>query len=1063
MKFIADFHIHSHFSMATSKLLVPEYLDLWARKKGISVVGTGDFTHPGWIAKLKEKLEPEGTGLFKLKPEYKINPEKYCSKEPRFILTAEISNIYKKNGKVRKLHHLIFAPDFDVVDRVISKLQNMDFNITSDGRPILGFDSKNLLDLLLNISSDIFFVPAHIWTPWFAVLGSKSGFDSIEECFEDLSSHIYAVETGLSTDPPLNWMCGFLDKYTLISNSDAHSPEKLGRNANILNVTYSYHDIINAMKTGEGFIGTIDMFPQEGKYHYDGHRRCKVCLSPVETLMNKGKCPVCGKMLTIGVTNRIAQLADRNNILERPNKKDFYSIIPLKEILAEIYKVSPGTKTVEKAYENLIDKAGSEFNVLLNDDMDKIKNYSGSLLTEAIQRMRNGQVKIKEGYDGEFGHITVFDKNEIDNHGFGNGLFNGFEIIKPTKRKLLNFDLSEFRRLSEINKKDTKGHENNTKKEKTKQNSDGLYGLNQQQNGVVLHQSGPALVIAGPGTGKTRVLAYRIKYLIENEKIGEDEILAITFSNKASIEIKQRIKSILNKEKTGVHVYTFHALGLEVLKQEINQQLQIIDNDDKLWILKNKTNINKRRIKTIAKQISEFKQALNRQYDEDFDEIFSNYQNYLNDNNLIEIDDLIYKTVLLFDEKYEIKKKWAQKFKYIHIDEYQDINPIQYRFLTQINEPELNNLMAIGDPNQAIYGFRGSDVGLIKKFMHDYENVASYFLNKSYRCSDKILQASQDVVERGEHNEALLGIEKGVKINIVKNATDRSEAEFIARSIEKIVGGLRFYSLDSNVSDSNDGDERTGLADIAVLCRTSLQFDAIIKAFNDHSIPYNRVGERPFFKTGKIRMLVDFLQLLRDSENRFFIERYNYPDLKHDELISLAEKIKPFSSEKAIIYIIENYFSEIKTEKHNEFKRLLNISNQYFNLDAFLAFTRIGGESEDYNKNIESVSLMTLHASKGLEFDCVFIPGCENRIIPFSLFPKLKSDKNEERRLLYVGMTRAKRLLYLTHAGQRSIKGTIKKFGRSKFIDKIEKQLIELKSTTESKQNQSVYEQKKLF
>ena len=282
MKFIADFHIHSHYSRATSKELVPEYLEYWAKLKGITIVGTGDFTHPGWVKELKEKLIPAEPGLFKLKQEYKsedLETPFLSDKEVRFLLTAEISNIYKKNDRVRKVHNVIFAPDFDTIEKIQQKLIAINANITSDGRPILGLDSRDLLEMVLDANENCFFVPAHIWTPWFSVLGSKSGFDSIAECFADLAGHIYAVETGLSTDPPMNWMCSFLDNYTLTANSDAHSPERLGRNSNRFDTELSYDALIGAMKTGDPhhFSGSIDLFPQEGKYHYDGHRKCDVC------------------------------------------------------------------------------------------------------------------------------------------------------------------------------------------------------------------------------------------------------------------------------------------------------------------------------------------------------------------------------------------------------------------------------------------------------------------------------------------------------------------------------------------------------------------------------------------------------------------------------------------------------------------------------------------------------------------------------------------------------------------------------------------------------------------
>ena len=340
MKFIGDLHIHSHYSLATSKKLEPEYLEYWGRVKGIKVIGTGDFTHPGWIKELKEKLVPAEDGLFKLKDGYKIEQKGMLPKAPdseiRFMLTAEISNIYKRGEKTRKIHNVVFAPNFDAVEKIQQSLINIGGNITSDGRPILGLDARDLLEIVMEASEDCFFVPAHIWTPWFSALGDKSGFNSIKECYRDLADHIYAVETGLSTDAPMHWMCSFLDDYTLISNSDAHSPQKLGRNANLFDTDLSYSSICQAIASGDPdkFLGTIDLYPQEGKYHYDGHRKCGIRWNPVETLKHNKICPKCGKPVTIGVMNRVVELSDRTDLEERPNRLPFHSIIPLKEILS---------------------------------------------------------------------------------------------------------------------------------------------------------------------------------------------------------------------------------------------------------------------------------------------------------------------------------------------------------------------------------------------------------------------------------------------------------------------------------------------------------------------------------------------------------------------------------------------------------------------------------------------------------------------------------------------------------------------------------------------------------
>ena len=295
MKFIADLHTHSHYSRATSKSLDPEHLALWAQKKGIRVVGTGDFTHPGWVSELQDKMVEAEDGLYRLRPDFQKNVESQlpssCNGSTRFLLSGEISCIYKKGGKTRKVHHLVLMPDMASVLKLNEQLDRIG-NITSDGRPILGLDSRDLLEITLEASDRAFFIPAHVWTPWFSVFGSKSGFDSLEECFEDLTSHIYALETGLSSDPPMNRLLSALDDYLLVSNSDAHSPGKLGREANIFDTDPDYNHMIRAMTDREGFLGTIEFYPEEGKYHLDGHRKCQVRFQPEETIKHDGICPV---------------------------------------------------------------------------------------------------------------------------------------------------------------------------------------------------------------------------------------------------------------------------------------------------------------------------------------------------------------------------------------------------------------------------------------------------------------------------------------------------------------------------------------------------------------------------------------------------------------------------------------------------------------------------------------------------------------------------------------------------------------------------------------------------
>ena len=411
MKMIADLHIHSRFSMATSKEGTPENLDFWARKKGISLIGTGDFTHPVWREELKERLVSEGNGLYRLRDEYvKEESRKFPGEGTRFVVSGEISSIYKKNGKTRKVHNVILLPGLEAADAMAQRLEKIG-NIHSDGRPILGLDSHDLLEMMLDVCPEGILIPAHIWTPHFSVLGAKSGFDSVEECFEELAPYIHALETGLSSDPAMNWRISKLDRYQLVSNSDAHSPSKLGREANLLDIDCSYEGLYRAIQTGEGLEGTVEFFPEEGKYHFDGHRKCGVSLSPVEAERLGGICPVCGKKLTMGVDHRVELLADRAEGFVKKDGKKYESLVPLPEVISTCMGYSAASKKVQGCFEQMIQTLGTEFDILRNVPSEDIKSCAGERIAEGIENVRTGNVKRIPGYDGEYGKIELFDEN----------------------------------------------------------------------------------------------------------------------------------------------------------------------------------------------------------------------------------------------------------------------------------------------------------------------------------------------------------------------------------------------------------------------------------------------------------------------------------------------------------------------------------------------------------------------------------------------------------------------------------------------------------------------------
>ncbi|MDH4222404.1 MAG: endonuclease Q family protein [candidate division Zixibacteria bacterium] len=402
MRFIADFHIHSKYSRATSKEMEVESLSRWAEIKGISLLGTGDFTHPLYLSELKEKLEPLGNGLFQLKNK---------KSSTKFILTAEVNNIFHQFGRLRKIHTVIFAPSFEVVEKINQKLKSLG-KLESDGRPIFTFPVKDLVKIILGVSEYCLIVPGHAWTPWFSIFGANSGFDSIEECFGEYSRDIYSIETGLSSDPEMNWRLSRLDNITLMSNSDAHSPSKLGREANVFDCELDYNEILQVIKTKDKsrFLFTIEFFPEEGKYHFDGHRNCGVLSSPSETKKNKNLCPVCHKKLTVGVMHRVEDLADRSQGFVPPNSIPSKHIIPLPEIIADVLGQAPDTKGVEAEYKKMIQNFGNEFKILLDLSIEDISSKTSPKIAEGIKRVREGKLNIIPGHDGVYGKIKIFEE-----------------------------------------------------------------------------------------------------------------------------------------------------------------------------------------------------------------------------------------------------------------------------------------------------------------------------------------------------------------------------------------------------------------------------------------------------------------------------------------------------------------------------------------------------------------------------------------------------------------------------------------------------------------------------
>src|SRR3954469_11476482 len=575
--FYADLHIHSKYSRACSRDCDLEHLAWWAQRKGIALVGTGDFTHPAWYEHLRDTLVPAGPGVFKLNDELDRavtgRVPSSCRAPVRFMLSVEISTIYKRGDRTRKVHHLIYMPDLDAVARFNTALGRIG-NLTADGRPILGLDSRDLLEITLESSPDAYLVPAHIWTPWFSALGSKSGFDAIADCYADLAQHITAVETGLSSDPEMNWRGSRLDRSRLVSNSDAHSPAALAREATLFTGEPDYF----AVKDGRTLAGTLEFFPEEGKYHADGHRACTINWAPERTRQHGGRCPECGKPLTVGVLNRVEELADRPAGFRKPGHVEH--LIQLHQVIGEINGVGAKSKTVEAQLNHLVATLGPELAILRTVPVDAIGQAGGENLREAITRLRRGQVRRIAGYDGEYGVITLFEPGELRNRANAPQVETLFDIPAPVpqqRRAEPAIGRAAVPKVTEPQKAappppiapPPSPHEPfEPMLAGMEEVGTGLLDrLDAMQRVAASAPGGPLLIVAGPGTGKTRTLTHRIAYLCAELGVVPERRLAITFTRRAAAELRERLDALLGADAEDITVGTFHAVGLTILKE----------------------------------------------------------------------------------------------------------------------------------------------------------------------------------------------------------------------------------------------------------------------------------------------------------------------------------------------------------------------------------------------------------------------------------------------------------------------------------------------------------------
>jgi DNA helicase-2/ATP-dependent DNA helicase PcrA len=997
MRFVADLHIHSHLSRATSKDLDLPHLHRFAQLKGIGVLGTGDFTHPRWLAELREQLVPAEPGLFALRPDLARAVDETvppaCRRPVRFMLQVEISNIYKRGDKVRKVHNLAFAPDFDTAARIAARLAALG-NIESDGRPILGVDSRDLLEIVLESSPDAFLVPAHVWTPWFSALGAQSGFDAITECFADLSEHIFAVETGLSSDPAMNWRLSALDRYALISSSDAHSPEKLGREASLFDCELSYFGLRDALRgPRDGFLGTVEFFPEEGKYHFDGHRKCNVVLSPAEARAREGLCPACGKRLTGGVLARVEALADRPEGFRPPGAKGFRCLVPLGEVLGEVVGVGAGSERVRAAWERLLRKVGPELTVLMDAPVEDIAREAPPLLGEALRRMRAGEVKTQPGYDGEYGVVRVFDQREraelLAQRSFGFAFAAqaadapASSPPPPARAPLPPAPLPA---------------------------APAAQGLDPEQRAAVAHAGGPLLIVAGPGTGKTRTVVERIAALVR-AGISPRAITAISFTRKAAAELGERLVALLGAEGRAVSALTFHAQGLALLRAfpeaaGLPAGFVVMDEAGRRALgqrIASELGDPPRSLDAALEAISRAK-ATRSAVPAELGPFAQAYERGLAMARAVDFDDLVGRAVKLLEHSPEALAFAQERCRHLFVDEYQDVNAAQVRLVQLLGGEEL---CVVGDPDQAIYGFRGADPGHFARFTAGHPDATTVTLVHNHRSPAAVVKAATAVMERSPGRAPRPLHPRQASSPPVERfvaATAAEEAELIAAEIERAVGGTSLTSFDTGRADTSL-DAALAFHDIAVLFRTAAQAEAIEEALDRATIPFRRVGVDPLLSRPAVARLVTGLRARGGAS----------PTPVGDLVKDVAGAT---IAEPAVARAVE----------------LLAALALPFGADreAFLASLALLRDI-DLRLEPQRVLLSTLHAAKGLEFPLVIIAGCESGLLPLWL-PGQETDLEEERRLLYVGMTRARQRLVLTSARRRTIFGRTLEGGPCPFL-----------------------------
>ncbi len=1038
--YIADLHIHSRFSLATSRKITLPHLAGWAMCKGIHVLGTGDFTHPGWQAELAEHLEPdEDSGLYRLKgqPERPVTEREIAdARPPLFCLQTEISSIYRRGGKSRRVHNLVFFPELDQVRRFSEKLARIG-NIASDGRPILGLDSRDLLELVLETSERGVLIPAHIWTPWFSLFGSRSGFDAIEECFGDLTPHIFALETGLSSDPAMNRLVSALDGYALVSNSDAHSGANLGREANLFEGSPGYDGLFGALRDaaarkpldGKGFAGTLEIYPEEGKYHLDGHRACQVVMTPEEAQAVNNVCPVCGKPLTIGVLHRVWELADRKTREPLLNERAVHPVLPLPAVLAQIHGLPVRGRKTEALYRECLERLGSEFAILSRLPVEDIAAWD-PLLAEAVRRVRAGEIRLQGGYDGEFGTISIFTGEELREFRHSGHFRTGGNPPRPAseedgKTPGAAGDRTHAPSEAFVPRRRASGQDG---AEKEKPDEEAGFLLTEEQEKACAHRGGPLLVLAGPGSGKTRLLTERAARLLE-EGTDPADLIALTFSRRAAEELSDRLKKRL---RTGLLPFcgTFHALAWQklvsarpeaallsemqagiLLEQAVSLEMPLLEKKDRRRVAERLARMREDCVPPAegspeAAALARYR-ALKRQ-----------------GGLRVDFTDLLEWLVRRCGKDGPVRPK------HLLVDEVQDLSRLQIRLLEAMLPAGGEGFFGIGDPDQAIYAFRGAVRDIETRLKELWPRLEERSLTASFRSGQKILDAASLAIRHGKGGlRAARKLE--TRLTAFAAESQGEEERWVAERTAELLGASSHTLLDQRKAE-----DRSPLAgscapsEVAVLVRLKAQIPSLLRALASRGVPAQAPSLALFWQDAELAEVLSCL------ERRFLADR-----LPGGLGSLLTENMSTAPPESFIpLFRKEGIFREGLTES-GPWKELCRAFARCGCWENFFEEMRWLKETDLLRARAESVRLLTMHAAKGLEFRAVFLPGFCEGILPLDrgLLAGRESDLvpealEEERRLFYVALTRASEAVFLSRSRTRTLYGRELELPASRFF-----------------------------